>query len=324
MTQETDANNDAVSSTESQSTTDDANNSPSSSDVQVKLDNEHFDPNTVNLISTVKDDIGGIDLSTGGTRSEQPAEKDVEAVATPAETGEPTVDKAEVSEEFHKNPAWQRIIKERDEAKLQIQKLKEQETAPLAEPATVGSEIGTIAELSDDDLLEMMSENPKEFAANLIKVAKDSVKGELATEAAVSKENANVDKTYDSYAEKNPSNEDQTGFVEMWSNGDIQKFIDTNPGHNPISAHMSIVDGLNAESAKANQQKAIDNAVAEAVKKTKADMVKQQRARVITDGLSGGPGYAPSGEDEGLKDTKKAGGTVSVLAERLARRRQAV
>jgi hypothetical protein len=313
----------------------DANNSESSSDAlgEVVLDPEHFDDNSDNLIPTVEDDIGGIDLTTGGAR-----ETSSDAAPSPDDEGdggdagtETEGKEAEAEEEtdtppdgFHKHPAWQRILKERDEARLELEKLKNGgvlDAAAAEKPAAEEmhtEEFNKISQMSEDELLEFMSENPKEYTQYLIQIAKNEAKAEISAETEQKQIESKIDATYDAYAEKNPANEDGTGFVEMWESGKIKEFIEKNPGHNPISAHMALT-------ADTRLERAVKAAEEAAAAKVKEEFKKSMAARKITDGLSGGPGYVPADEDAALKDTKRHGGVAATLAERLAaRRRQAV
>ena len=327
----TDAKTELDSSTDS---TTDANSGDSPSELlsEVDLDNEHFDDDSENLIPTVSDDIGGIDLSSGGKRNADKGDtsSDAESASDDDAKDEGGTDSGTEQDEnalpegFHKHPAWQRILKERDEARLELQKLKggTDDSLAIASDKPVGEmrteEFNKISKMSEEELLEWMSDNPKEYTQYLIQVAKEEAKAEISAETEQKQIESKIDATYDAYAEKNPSNEDGTGFVEMWESGKIKEFIDANPGHNPISAHMALT-------VESRLEKAIREAEAKAAAKVKEEFQKNMKARKITDGLSGGPGYVPADEDDTLKDTKRHGGKVATLAERLAaRRRQAV
>ena len=103
----------------------------------------------------------------------------------------------------------------------------------------------------------------------------------------------------------------------MWDSGEIVRFIEANPGHNPISAY-------HAMTYETRMQKAIEEARAKAIKETEEKVNKnwmaKRQARVLGTGPSG-PGADT--EDKELKDVKSQGGLYNVLAKRLERLRTA-
>lgn len=284
-----------------------------------QLDPEHFDPDSENLIDTVEN-VGGVDVTTGGA-GDQKVELDEGKAEEKAsdEGGEPPAAKAddEVPDEFHKHPAWQRIIRERDTAKDTADALtKRAEALETATPQDIGGEAESqklidIGKLTTEELLEWQNDDPKGYMQNFLAVATQDISKTLRDEFAQKAQQDKTDETFDAYAKDNPTDKSGTGFMQMWDDGRLRTFMDASPGHNAISAHMALT-------AKSR----IDLAVEEAVTKAKTEMTKQQQARVVTDGLGGAPGYSPSTEDQGLKNTKKRGGKISVLADRLLKRRQ--
>ncbi|MEA3508477.1 MAG: hypothetical protein U9R40_06140, partial [Synergistota bacterium] len=161
-------------------------------------------------------------------------------------------------------------------------------------------------------------DDPKGFTANLIKHTAHIVREDLRREGNEVTEAAKVDKTYDAYEEANPDTDGKTGFKQMWASGEIQSYMAEHLGHNPISAHMSMVAEAKASAAEATTQKMIT----EAVEKAKKEFVTMNRAREVTDGLGGGPGYTPRDGNDELKNTKERGGFVNVVAQKLARSRR--
>jgi hypothetical protein len=280
------------------------------------LDPEHFDPDSENVIETVSgDEAGGIDISTGGAREADkadpvPTEEGEEAGSEKEEgAGE---DKQETdaakAEPYHKDPAWQRIIKERDEALKNFKVLSERvealETSP--DPKTK-----SIDDLTDEELIELQEDDPQAYREKLKESIYNKVKQDLTSELLNKEKEERTDRTYNEYSDTNPDNEDGTGFVQMWESGKLQKYIDQNPGNNPISAHMALT-----------VEDRIKSAVDAAVAKVKEEVTKNQRARVITDGLGDGPAHVPI-EEDGLKNTKSQGGLVSAIADKLRKTRQA-
>jgi len=216
---------------------------------------------------------------------------------------------------YDKDPAWQRIIKQRDETreenirlKAQLDVLaKQQEAAPVA---PLPSDFKDLSQFSDDEIREWMEDDPKGFVANL--TAKIHADIEMKTQQKEQQNalNQKVHATFSSYAEANPD------FNDLWESGEIQKFMDENPGHNAISAHQMLT-------GEARVQARIDAAVKEATEKITANFRAKRNAEV----LSGGPARQSSGGADvpvELTNTKKYGGRTSVLTSILQASRNAL
>ena len=294
------------------------------------LDMEHFDDNSDNLIETITDDtdeVGGVDLSSGGARTEpakddgvkpdKPEEKTTDKVETKVDA-EPDADKGKKAEPYHKDPAWQRIIKERDDALKTADSLTSRVDALEKGPAKTDSKIIDIDTLTDEEIAEWQNDDPKGYANNLKLLVTSQVRESVKSELAAETEQQKMDKTFDSYSSDNPDTEDGTGFVQMWESGKIRTYIEQNPGHNAISAHMKLTE----DSKTLSRQEAIDKGIAEGVAKEKARLAAENKARMRTTGLGQGPAYSPTTDESELKDTKKKGGLTTVLADRLRKRRQ--
>lgn len=163
--------------------------------------------------------------------------------------------------------------------------------------------------MTSEQLLDWQSENPKEYADNLRKEMDYRI--QQGVQAALSqteekKLEGKVETTFKSYAEKNPD------FDKMWESGELRRFMDSNPGHNAISAHQILTQ-------EARTQAAVDEAVAAALEKQQTEAKAKRKAAV----LPSGPSSAPAGVtgDAELKEPSKYGGATSVLATRLAQRR---
>jgi myosin heavy subunit len=167
--------------------------------------------------------------------------------------------------------------------------------------------------MSDEEILDWQSENPKEFLTNL----KKAVAYELMAEQQQLKEAAQkqevetkVEQTYSSYAQENPD------FDAMWDSGEIREFMEKNPGHNAISAHMAMT-------AEARQEKAVKAAVAKALKEAEtARRSVRKTAAILGQGPTSVP-TSPAASTDDLKNPNKFGGHTSVLAARLVERRRA-
>ena len=91
-----------------------------------------------------------------------------------------------------------------------------------------------VSSLEHEDLVAMMADDPKGFISNLTSIIHEQVSKGVREENATSRYNNSVEKTIDQYADDNPD------FETMWDEGKLQEYMEKNPGHNAISAHMAI------------------------------------------------------------------------------------
>ena len=299
------------------------------------------DDNSDNLISTIdddgSDDFGGVDISSGGVDVEKGLETVTDKVTD--ETG--TTDKVEdevkadddtvkveedikiekIPEQFDKHPAWHRLMDEIKDLRTQVT-----EKAATAKETETDSTIVDINTLTDEELAEWQTDDPKGYADNLLKLVTQKSRENFQAErqaddekkkAAAEEERAN--KTYDTYAAENKATDDGTGFMQMWDSGKLSEFMKENPGHNAISAHMVLTEASKAQS----EEERIKAGIAEGVAAEKKRLAAESKARQRTVGLNQGPAYtSKANDDDELKDTSKRGGKVAVMAERLKRMRQ--
>lgn len=168
-----------------------------------------------------------------------------------------------------------------------------------------------ISAMTEEDLLDWQSEDPKGYIDNINKMVEYRIEQsqqallEKSQQASQMKDyETRVELTYDSYSKENPD------FEDMWNSGDLQRFMDENPGHTAISAHQQLT-----------QDQRVQEAVKEALKKAESDRRSTRKAGAV---LGAGPGRSSSpapGSDDELKQPSKYGGKTSVLAARLAKRR---
>ena len=165
-----------------------------------------------------------------------------------------------------------------------------------------------ITKMTDEEIQEWQDNDPKGFHANTLAQAKYELSQDFNADMSNRTIEGAISKTYDDYAKENPD------FDKMWDSGELKIFMDKNPGHNAISAHIMLT-------AQAKQQDAIDTAVKASEKKFRANLKAKGKSSV----LGSGPGSSARTVSETapeLKDTKKHGGLNAVLAERsLARDR---
>ncbi|MCE5211841.1 MAG: hypothetical protein LLG40_09840 [Deltaproteobacteria bacterium] len=214
---------------------------------------------------------------------------------------------------YDKDPAWQRIIKERNDAKAEIAALKAKDAG---KPAGEAKEAATategqlpykdITKMSDEELREWQEDDPKGYAVNLftqIQFETERVQEQRKSQADV---NSKMEATFTNYAKANPD------FNTMWDSGEIEDFMTKNPGHNAISAHMAMT-----------QESRIAAAAERAAKEAEERVIKNFQAKRNATVLTDSPAHR-SGKDDiaaELKNTKQFGGKTAVMADRLARMR---
>ena len=243
--------------------------------------------------------------------------------------GKPVVKDGADDDRFDKHPRFQELIQGRKEDSETIKTLSQQldtvmkiiggkqpvdGKAPAADDDKPTIPYKDITQMSKEQLLEWQEDDPHGYAANLYAQMLHEARGQLKREqkegaAKTEREThqESVKKTYTKYAEKNPD------FNDMWTSGEIKKFMDANPGHNAISAHreLTLEKVLTAEREKT-------------AKETEARVIKNFQAKRNAHVLDGGGGRTPSpNENPELVDTKQHGGLISALANRLKASRAA-
>jgi len=161
--------------------------------------------------------------------------------------------------------------------------------------------------MSAEELREWQEDDPKGFTDNLLKQAAHMAQQSIKSTSLRDETVQGIEKTFTEYAASNPD------FNEKWESGEIEKYMNAHPGHNAISAHMSLTGA-------ANTQALIDAAVAKATKETEERVAKNFQAKKNATLINpASPSRAAvDGVDAELKDTTNQGGFVSVAANRLA------
>lgn len=157
------------------------------------------------------------------------------------------------------------------------------------------ADLGDLSGLEHEDLVAMMAENPSEFISKLTGVIEKSVTDRVVTQTQNEQFSKAVESTIDTYADANPD------FEKMWDKGELQTFMEKNPGHNAISAHMALT---------------MENRIAEAKKQGADEAIKNFRTKSANQVLNGGHGIPPSQKDAALKNPEKFGGRAAVIAQR--------
>jgi anaerobic selenocysteine-containing dehydrogenase len=212
-------------------------------------------------------------------------------------------------EEAKKAVEQERIARAKLEGELEA--LKRQP----AEPTTVKADYKDITELTAEEIAEWQATDPKGFAANMYAQVKSEalmkMQEDFRAEREAENKKVSIEKTYKEFEDKHKD------FKPMWDSGEIVRFIEANPGHNPISAY-------HAMTYETRMQKAIEEARAKAIKETEEKVNKNWQAKKQARVLGAGPGGPGTDtEDKELKNVKSQGGLYSVLAQRLDRLRAA-
>jgi hypothetical protein len=251
-----------------------------------------------------------------------------DAAAKPAD-GKDGADAKPGDSRFDKHPRFielndrMKAAEERSQRlEQQNSKLLEQMTQLQASTTSKGSKpekdelpYKDTSKMSDDELLDWQSDDPKGYHTNLQKMVEYQIQKGIedglkkTTEQSKKEEfETKVEKTFSSYAKENPD------FDSMWDKGEIQAYMEEHPGHNAISAHMALT-------AENRMQAKIDEAVAKALEEADTARRSTRKAGAI---IPAGPGTTPSApakRDAELANPKQFGGATSVLAARLERRR---
>ena len=286
----------------------------------------------------------GADKDKGG---EKPKEEGKE---TPAEEGKdtkPTEEKKEAppvkaepeakakgqEARYDKDPAWQRIIQQRNEEREARIKLEGRlETLEKQKPGEAEAELDyrDILKMSKREIAEALDPedgDPKALFADLARQTRAEVikemGGKLFTQEQVdarinevvteTTETRRIEDGYEQFAKENP------GFDDMWKSGELQEYVEKNPWHTHISAFLALSKGKEdteaSEKAETDVQNRIKTAVKEAEDRVRKESIAKGRARTLGDG----PAAVPKGgaTDPRLTDTKKHGGTTRALTQML-------
>lgn len=287
-------------------------------------DRPAFNPDSIGLIYDREGDTTEINPSKETLKQEtEDAGKEGDKDAS-----EPKKDATGEEEDtrFDKHPRWQQMMQEREQARQlaeqeriaraklegELEALKRQ-ASPTAPPVKTGYK--DITALTAEEIAEWQATDPKGFAANLYAQVKEEalnkMREDLKAEQEAERKKISIERTYKEFEEKHKD------FKPMWDSGEIVRFIEANPGHNPISAYHALT-------YENRMQKAIAEAREKAIKETEERVNKnwqaKKQARVLGTGPSG-PGVDT--EEKELKDVKSQGGLYNVLAKRLDRLRAA-
>ncbi len=287
-------------------------------------DRPAFDPDSIGIIHDRDGEFTELDASKETIKQDAEDAGKGEDKTTP----EPKKDATSEGDEtrFDKHPRWQEMLREREEAKKAVEQeriaraklegeLEALKRQTQVEKPPVKADYKDITALTAEEIAEWQATDPKGFAANMYAQVKSEalmkMQEDFRAEREAENKKVSIERTYKEFEDKHKD------FKPMWDSGEIVRFIEANPGHNPISAY-------HAMTYETRMQKAIEEARTKAIKETEEKVNKnwqaKKQARVLGTGPSG-PGADT--EDKELKDVKSQGGLYNVLAKRLDRLRTA-
>lgn len=171
---------------------------------------------------------------------------------------------------------------------------------------------GKIFGMNPDELLDLQATDPAKyhqlFLDDVIKQVTDTVNSTVNETSDRRNYEDAIATTYETYAKDHPD------FDAMWDSGEITEFLERHPGHNALSAHLTLTQDKRI-------QEAVDKAIKDTTEKIKADLRTKGKSVVLGQGPSGVVSHSEASDQE-LKDPKKFGGATAVLARRSAARRR--
>ena len=173
--------------------------------------------------------------------------------------------------------------------------LQEQLTATNSDNEKLEEENSSILDLEHNDLVAMVTENPHGFVQSVFDEVKAGVMSQVNQDNEQNKQNGAIEDTIGTYADDNPD------FEELWEDGSIKGFMDKNPGHNAMSAHMMLVNAGRVAAAK---------------KEGADEAAKNFTTKMGSQTLGSSVAIPPNKSDAAVKNTKKYGGRARVAAAR--------
>ncbi len=282
---------------------------------------------TVGLPSETTEDSSGKTLNSNqGQKSQEgksAADKDVGETDGQDAKEE---DESKIFGRLDKHPRFQELIQKNQRLEEEIKELKEallggkkpEDAAKKAEEETAAIkkffEYEDVSEWKPETILEKFSESPHEFLSNFASQVANEVLNYvevlLQQKETEKKKEAEIDRTYQQFAQENPD------FIEKWESGEISRFLKKNPGHTAISAYLVLT-------AK-DREKAIEERIRQELEKEKerkqTELAAKYQSRTLRPGSAGGA--ASSLATGALKDTTKQGGLINALASTLREMRR--
>ncbi|HBF43026.1 MAG TPA: hypothetical protein DDW42_05230 [Desulfobacteraceae bacterium] len=267
------------------------------------------------LVSTIEfrsPDNSNADTSTNDANNEDTAgqkKADSNDEGAKGDTGAQDGDK-----DLDKNPRFIQLnermkLAEARNASLEA-KFNETQIKPSAKDTTEEPAFKDVSKMTKEEILDWQTEDPQGYYANILAQAKQEISGDMKKDLNQRSVEDAVAGTYEQYAKDNPD------FDKMWDTGEIKQYMDRNPGHNAISAHMAITGA-------AKTQLTVDEAVKAAEKRIMDNIRAKRENKVLSSGPSASRNSNETEITAEMRNTKEHGGLAAVLARRsLAREKE--
>lgn len=238
------------------------------------------------------------DLTSTVEFDHPPATTD-ESSSQDAKPAEVAKDEEEKGGRLDRDGRFKEVLNSNKELKSQLAQLTKQMEEMRSgvksnEDVAESKETKGFFKMTADEILDLQATDPIKYA----RLLRESLLQDINAEHRERK----IKTTYEKYSEQNPD------FEEMWDSGEIQKFLDANPGHNTISAHQMLTMEKRIAQAK-------EAAIKEATEKLRADLRVKGKAAIVGQGPSGVINMSENSNQD-LKEPKKFGGMYAVLARR--------
>jgi hypothetical protein len=248
---------------------------------------------------------------TSTVEVKEPSEATLKTGEEPTE-GDPKPDEPAADVPFHEHPRWKEVMGENKTLREQVLHLTGKVDGIAAMGKTPGHDATAegeelpftdITTLSEEERNEWHNEDRLGYEANLARQIRHETVQDLMGVLGEKELGSSIELTFGQYEK------DNSDFRSMWDSGEIGRYMDANPGHNAMSAHMNLTSEKRMEAAKEEGAELARKGIS--TKKSAATM-------------GAGPSATgqPTKKDPRMKDPKKFGGTTNVLAQRLAERRE--
>lgn len=163
----------------------------------------------------------------------------------------------------------QKIELENAELKGKLSAVGQKQEPVQAQPDQQ-SVLDVVNNASDEDIRQMMDDDPKGFTRSILVAAADLAKSEMTKQIEQAYSVNQVNAAEQAFAEKYP------GYTEAANTGKLDEFMNKNFGHNKFSAYLAM-----------EQEAITQRAMEDAQKKFGAEMGAKQDAKTL------GPGVSP-------------------------------
>lgn len=221
------------------------------------------------------------------------------------------------------HPRFKEVIEKKNSLQTEVTGLQAEIAAMKVKGDIPGEEKDLpyvdLSAMSDTEISDWARDKPQEFNANLALQVNHEVFENVKIFIAEEKAKDNALTAIATFADSHE------GYAAMDASGELGRFVTLNPGHNEISAFLT----LTQEQGDSARQTEIDEAVEKAKAETKTDIANKSQAGrdASTISASASPGsQVPAGDNkisDDLLNPKDHGGTTMVLGDRVLARRKA-